>query len=263
MKARFLGLGLACLLGSALAVPTRAQQTQHAQQIQTVQQEPPAPDDIAPGDVPTPSDPVLSPPDESMQAPDSVSIGVVPQVEGQGARNMDVNNNMDVEAFREMVNQVQQQVQQIGQLVRQQSGNQTTPEAILATIAEPLARLNQTIAVGVKRLGVRLSADLLSPPGAGHGASRANLLLLGNSPVQSLLSDLLQSLGALLDAILIGPIGRLIGGLLSSILGGAVGGGGGAAVDVSELLDDIISKIEELLPEVGVDAEVSVGVTRA
>lgn len=149
-----------------------------------------------------------------------------------------------------------------GQLVRQQSGNQTTPEAILAILAEPLARLNQTVAVGVNRLGLRLSADSLSSPGAGRGANRANLLLLGASPVKGLLSGLLQSLGELLD-VLIGPIGGLVSVLLSSVLGGVIGGGDEAAADVTELLDDIISKIQELMPEVGVDAKVSVGDTQA
>ncbi|EAQ92688.1 predicted protein [Chaetomium globosum CBS 148.51] len=210
--------GIVCLLGSALAAPF--EQAQNAQEVQSHQM----------GAAAAPAAFTLEDIDaNSMMA---------------GHHQMQrPNNNMptgiDMDAFEQMVAQVQKQVAAIEQLVQTQGAD---PKALLNALVTPMTELNQTLAMGVSRLALPDLGGILGGVIGGGGAAKKAKPL-------GLLSELLRSVSNLLEGLLTkGPIGNLLNDLLGGILGGVtgtVGGvlGGGAASQVPDLLEGILNSV--------------------
>ncbi len=120
---------------------------------------------------------------------------------------------------------------------------------MMEALVDPMARLNQTMAMGVSRLAL---------PAGGLG-SIAGILgggaATGKKPAAlGLLADLLRTVSNLVENLLTrGPIGELLNGLLGGILGGVGGGalGGGAAAQVPDLLSGILGSVSGLVPGAG------------
>ncbi|KAH6845353.1 hypothetical protein B0I37DRAFT_406890 [Chaetomium sp. MPI-CAGE-AT-0009] len=143
-----------------------------------------------------------------------------------------------MDAFEEMVSQVQKQVAAIDQLVREQGAD---PEALVEALVNPMAELNRTLAMGVSRLALPdLGAGLL---GAVRGTTKKAKPL-------TLVGELLGAVANLLERLLTsGPVGGLVNGLLGDVLGTVTGtvsgalGGGGAARQVPDLLESILASV--------------------
>ncbi|SPQ18743.1 274873ec-92b4-4fb5-8977-44e51a61e207 [Thermothielavioides terrestris] len=217
MKVR--ALGLVCLISGALAVPVVEQQMRP--------QEAPAA--------------VLSPAQADMQMNSDMMMG-----HGNVRRAVNIlSGNVNMNAFAQMVQQVQQQVQEIEQLVHNKGSD---PNALIEALVGPMSHINQTLATGVSRLDI---GSLLS--GAATNAT---------APAQplGLLHDLLESVVNLLNSVLThGPIGDLLNGLLGGVLGGVgstVGGvlggagtgAGAAAAQVPDLISSILGSVGSVLP---------------
>ncbi|KAK3300993.1 uncharacterized protein B0H64DRAFT_28747 [Chaetomium fimeti] len=217
---KFQAFGIVCLISGALAAPL--EQAQNSQQVQPHQVGAAA----APAEL-TPE-------------------GLDPEMMMAGHEQMQRPNHMeptsvDMDAFQEMVSQVQNQVAAIDQLVEEQGAD---PEALMEALVNPMAELDQTLAMGVSRLalpGLGGLGGLLGAVGGGTTTKKTKPL--------TLVSELLAAVSKLLEGLLTkGPIGNLLNDLLGGILGGVtgtVGGvlGGGAAGEVPDLLESILSSV--------------------
>ncbi len=129
--------------------------------------------------------------------------------------------------------------------------------SMMDALVDPMARLNQTMAMGVSRLA--LPAGGLGSIAGILGGSVAS----GKKPAAlGLLADLLRTISNLVENLLTrGPIGELLNGLLGGILGGvsgtvggALGGGalgGGAGAQVPDLVSGILGSVSGLVPGAG------------
>ncbi|KAK4043677.1 hypothetical protein C8A01DRAFT_12795 [Parachaetomium inaequale] len=212
MKVR--AIGILCLISGVLALPL--EQAQHSQQVE--------PQQAAPAEAPEP-------------------FFDLEMMMGQGMMHRIMTGNVDTEAFQQMVNQVQHQVEAINQLVKEH-GSDTN--GLMEALVSPMSQLNQTLAVGVHRLAFNPAGNTVNT------VSR----LPAVKPL-TLLSDLLRTVSNLLENILTrGPIGGLLNGLLGGILTGVadtVGGvvGGGPAAQVPDLLAGILGSIGTVVPGAG------------
>ena len=123
---------------------------------------------------------------------------------------------------------------------------------MMEALVDPMARLNQTMAMGVSRLAL---------PAGGLGSIAGILgggVATGKKPAAlGLLADLLRAVSTLVENLLTrGPIGELLNGLLGGVLGGiggTVGGvlGGGASAQVPDLVSGILGSVSGLVPGAG------------
>ncbi|KAK4239702.1 hypothetical protein C8A03DRAFT_13941 [Achaetomium macrosporum] len=230
MKVR--ALGLVYLISGALAVPILEEQTQRSQQVpQQAEPEPPAP--------------LFRPefPDEPEMDPERAMM-----VMGHGQMRRAVNilsGHVDINAFQQVVNQVQEQVQQIEQLIHEKGPDSDT---LMQALVEPMSRLNQTLAVGVSRLALPI-------PDLDLGGVVGGVVGSVNQPAPLLvLTELLRAVSNLLENLLSGnPVADLLNDILGDVLGGIGGAVGDVlgddyAAQIQALIDSILGSIASLLP---------------
>lgn len=291
-------LGLICLLSGALAIPVPAEEQAQNSQVQPMQETPadpappvafPLPDlgRVGDGDSGDDSSPEAGGDDDYAGDTNGADepVGDDPGDDSGGDSGDDVDTdammmsptmmhgaNMDMDAFQEMVHQVQSQVQQIRkpplshfsppflcpvprshtssaeQLAQQHS---TDTNGLMEALVDPMSRLNQTMAMGVSRMA--LPAGGIGKIGGILGGAVASKKPAG----LGLLSDLLRAISGLVEGLLTrGPVGNLLNDLLGGILsgiGGAAGGvlGGGAAAQVPNLIEGVLGSVNTILPGAG------------
>jgi hypothetical protein len=285
---RVRAFGIVCLISGVLAVPVPEEAQGSQQQVQQVQphHEPPADDGsagVVPPGFPDPQFPEWpgfpEDGDEGFEFDPAMMAAGHGQVHGGHSI---LSGNVDVEAFEEMVSQVQSQVQAIGTPVFFQSlplspspspnslsptpqpspptnpqpeqmltTTTTDPNALMEALVTPMTEIDATLAKGVSRINL---GGLVGGLGGlvGGAKKKAPLSLLGDllRTVSNLLENLLTKgpIGELLNGLLGGILGG-VGGTVGGVLGGAVGGGaGGAGAQVPELVDSILGQIGTLLP---------------